>query len=398
MIVIRWFFSSTVRRAVAMWRHVQKLLEAQRDILSPPAIAAMNDAIAALQQTVAQGGDRPALKKQIANLEEAANKWLKPYPHAVWRENVEVLLVALAVAMGIRTFFLQPFKIPTGSMQPTLYGVTSNPDFKAVRGFSDDLHPNPDFSIPGRFERFFRYWLTGVSYRQVVAQADGHLTFAEPDPKRFLLFNLWQRFQIGPVWYKVWFPPDDLLERAGLTKDHNRVLTPKLFKAGEDILKIRFVSGDHLFVNRVVYNFRHPKRGEIVVFKTAGVNHPMVPPDQYYIKRLVALGGERVQIGADHHLIINDRRLDASTPHFENVYNFRDDAKENEYFGHVRLGMFAEPDQEYLVQTNGYMVMGDNTRNSLDSRFFGSFGREYVIGKSSFVYWPISDRFGFGYQ
>jgi signal peptidase I len=44
------------------------------------------------------------------------------------------------------------------------------------------------------------------------------------------------------------------------------------------------------------------------------------------------------------------------------------------------------------------MVMGDNTRNSLDSRYLGDFGRENVIGKSSFVYWPISSRFGFGYD
>jgi signal peptidase I len=398
MMILRWFGSKTVRHAVAMWRHVQKMIEAQRDILSPQAIAAVNEAIAALKQTMAQGADKAALKKQMENLEAAANKWLKPYPHPVWRENVEVLLVALAVAMGIRTFFLQPFKIPTGSMQPTLYGVTSNPDFKTIRGFPDDLRPSPDFQIPGRLERFFRFWTTGVSYRHVVAQADGQLTFAEQEPKRFLLFNLWQRFQIGPVRYKIWFPPDDLLERAGLTKDRNRLLTPRLFKAGEDILKVRFVSGDHLFVNRVVYNFRHPKRGEIIVFKTAGINHPAVPPDQYYIKRLVVLGGERVQIGSDHHLVINGRRLDSSTPHFENVYTFRDDAKENEYFGHVRLGMFTEPNQEYPVRSNSYMVMGDNTRNSLDSRFFGDFAREHVIGKSSFVYWPISDRFGFGYQ
>jgi len=65
----------------------------------------------------------------MENLEKAANKWLKPYPNAGYRENGEVLLVALTVAMGIRTFFLQPFKIPTGSMQPTLYGVTSVPDY-----------------------------------------------------------------------------------------------------------------------------------------------------------------------------------------------------------------------------------------------------------------------------
>ena len=67
----------------------------------------------------------PPWKSRWRILEKVANKWLKPYPNAAWRENVEVLLVALAVAMGIRTFFLQPFKIPTGSMQPTLYGVTS---------------------------------------------------------------------------------------------------------------------------------------------------------------------------------------------------------------------------------------------------------------------------------
>ena len=105
--------------------HVQKLLNHQRDILSPQAVEAIQAAMAGCQRAVASNADKTALEKQMENLEQAANKWLKPYPNAAWRENVEVLLVALAVAMGIRTFFLQPFKIPTGSMQPTLYGVTS---------------------------------------------------------------------------------------------------------------------------------------------------------------------------------------------------------------------------------------------------------------------------------
>ena len=69
--------------------------------------------MASCQKAVAENADKAALEKQMENLEKAANKWLKPYPNAAWRENVEVLLVALAVAMGIRTFFLQPFKIPT---------------------------------------------------------------------------------------------------------------------------------------------------------------------------------------------------------------------------------------------------------------------------------------------
>ena len=95
----------------------------------------------------------------MENLEKAANKWLKPYPNAAWRENVEVLLVALAVAMGIRTFFLQPFKIPTGSMQPTLYGVTSVPDFGRRTGLEQAAMAN--LVIPTGWTRV-REWFGGL--------------------------------------------------------------------------------------------------------------------------------------------------------------------------------------------------------------------------------------------
>src|SRR2546423_11566028 len=129
---IRWFISRTVRQAGQMHKHVHKLLSAQRDILSPQAIAAMEAAMLELKKTIASGASNQALLEQMANLEKAANKWLKHHPNAGLPENVEVLLVAIAVAMAIRTFFLQPFKIPTGSMQPTLYGITpslSEPQF-----------------------------------------------------------------------------------------------------------------------------------------------------------------------------------------------------------------------------------------------------------------------------
>src|ERR1035438_3712164 len=126
--ILRWFISPDVRNAVAMRKHVHRLLSAQRDILAPPAIENIKRALVDLSTALNSGAKGGALKKEMAKLEKAANKWLKPYPNATWRENIEVLLVALAVAMGIRTFFLQPFKIPTGSMQPTLYGVNSEPD------------------------------------------------------------------------------------------------------------------------------------------------------------------------------------------------------------------------------------------------------------------------------
>ncbi len=121
--ILRWLFSTTVRNAVAMRKQVHRFLCAQRDVLSPVAFQAVSGALLDFQKALDVRVDKATLKKEMARLEAVANKWLKQYPHATMRENVEVLLVALAVAMAIRTFFLQPFKIPTGSMQPTLFGV-----------------------------------------------------------------------------------------------------------------------------------------------------------------------------------------------------------------------------------------------------------------------------------
>ena len=64
--------------------------------------------------------------------------------------------------------------------------------------------------------------------------------------------------------------------------------------------------------------------------------------------------------------------------------------------------LFPDETREYTISTNHYMVMGDNTMNSSDSRTWGDFPQENVIGKSFFVYWPIGkqdgrpSRFGWG--
>src|SRR5882672_5741196 len=99
---LRWFFSKTVRQASAMRKHVDKLLNHQRDILSPQAIEAVRGATGDLRKAVVENSDKTVLEKQMEKVEATANKWLKPYPNASARENVEVLLVALAVAMAIR--------------------------------------------------------------------------------------------------------------------------------------------------------------------------------------------------------------------------------------------------------------------------------------------------------
>lgn len=384
VMILKWLFSSTVRDAGQMRKHVHKILSAQSDLLSEQAVAAVQKAMDALRETCATG-DKHAVRASMTGLESAANKWFKPYPNHGLRENIEVLLVAVAVAMAIRTFYLQPFKIPTGSMQPTLYGITQ-----------EDLSGQSTAQIPNRVARFFEYWINGVSYFREVAKNDGVLSVGAP--QRFVLFNLKQSYKVGdgPT-QTIWFPPDGLFERA-------RLATGQPIHAGEEFLKLKVISGDHLFVDRVSYNFRTPDRGDIVVFKTEGIVHPQVPQDQFYIKRLVALGGEKVQIGRDHRLVINGQPLTSSTPHFQALYTFGaavppSSQKENHYVGHIHVdsqqnelakGFFVDGElKDFPVRPNHLLVMGDNTRSSLDSRYWGDFSSDNVIGKSFFVYWPI---------
>lgn len=397
---LNWFISRTARQATQMRKHVWKILSEQRDLLSPQAIAAVEGAMQRVDDVARARLETPAIRTAMTALEEAANKWLKPHPNASLRENIEVLLVAIAVAMGIRTFFLQPFKIPTGSMQPTLYGITSNPDFKNAFAPPTDLRPNPDFNIPNPVARFLNYWFSGVSYTHIVAESAGPLQEVRR-PQRFLLFNLWQKFRVGDTWYTVWFPDDELLVRAGLMSRGGSA-NPKVFQKGDDIMKIRVFSGDHLFVDRMTYNFRKPKRGEIVVFETRGI--PGLPQDQFYIKRLVGLGGEKVRILNDRHLVINGtNRLDATTPHFENVYSFdpQQMPRDSQYSGHLNntlfpgyAPLFPDENKPYVVPPGRYLVMGDNTMNSSDSRIWGDFDSRNVIGRSCLVYWPIGPQNG----
>src|SRR5688572_16073608 len=148
MLFVKWFTSRTVRHAWQAANHVEKILRHQSDLLTPEASAAVQTDIDGLR-VACRTGNKAAIEKAMAALEKTANKWLKPYPHSAWRENIEVALVAIAVAMGIRTFFLQPFKIPTGSMQPTLYGVTY-----------EDLREQREVPIPNALAGFFEYWFS----------------------------------------------------------------------------------------------------------------------------------------------------------------------------------------------------------------------------------------------
>ena len=388
---IRWFLSRDVRQAGDLAGRVEKLLKAQRDVLPAQAVEAVEEAIAETRAVARSDAAKAQITEKAAQLEAAAAKYLKPYPYANIRENVDVILVALTLALAIRTFFLQPMAIPTGSMQPTLFGIMPNaPTVDA------------NLEIPGALRRIFESAAFGTSYFRVTAEADGEFLGFYPPQTIFPLVKK-QQFAMREGngqpdrLYTIWFPPDNLHERV-------RVRNGQQFRKGEDIIRVKVTAGDRLFVDMVSYNFSRPARGDIVIFASTGI--PGLTQDTHYIKRLIGLPGEQVQLGNDRHAIIDGKRLDASTPRFENLYSFNGPPRENQYSGHVnefagaragRPGMsplFPDESKIFTVRPKNFLVMGDNTMNSHDSRYWGDFPQEKVIGKHFFVFWPISSRFG----
>jgi signal peptidase I len=433
---LSWFTSKTVREATSMRKHVKKLLQHQRDILSPKAISEVEASMKGIQDAIAANAGKEVLEKKMEDLEKTANQWIKPYPNATYRENVEVLLVALAVAMGIRTFFLQPFKIPTASMQPTLYGITSK-----------NLLVDTDYHKPTGWGRV-KDWFAGGTYVTFKADQDG--TFdGVSKPLRLLIFNIKQTIWFAGRPHTLWLVPDtgggaplqynlfqtlaaafqDLPPDQEGSDLERRMAVPRgtQFHKGDQVLDMKITSGDHLFIDRITYNFVTPKRGDIVVFETKGISEDMrerwhIPDDEFYIKRLVGLGGETLSIKQDYtvaeapiltgvgdmpvgHLVVNGKPLSAATPGFEQLYSFSNPPRgtttipyrDDHYYGHAMEQMLA-PGQDYQIQPGNLFVMGDNTMNSLDSRYWGDFPEGKVIGRAFFVYWPVSDRFGWGYH
>ncbi len=389
-----WLKSKRFRGSVQIRHGVRKHLNFQRDLLSPAAIEALEGGMRRLTETLHDWPDRKRLDEETRALEAIASKWLKPYAFQGLRDNVEVLLVVVTLLMAFRTFFFQPMAIPTGSAQPTLYGIV-------VENLKEK-EATEQAEIPTGLSKWYHSWVRGESYFHVKARNDGLFRPKDTQPDRLFPMVSRLRFYIGEEMYTLWFPParNGFWREAGLR-------TNMYFKKGEDILKVKVDSGDHLFVNRLIYNFRRPRRGETIVFRSTGL--PGLTANTHYIKRLVALGGEKVSIGDDRRIRIDGEALDASHPGFELVYDFDPDGppRVSAYSGHVNneIGrkylnssqlapLFENEEAVYQVDPDHYMTFGDNTLNSRDSRAWGSIPREKVIGRSSFVFWPVTDRFG----
>lgn len=131
-------------------------------------------------------------------------------------------------------------------------------------------------------------------------------------------------------------------------------------------------NGDNLIVDKFTYHFQEPKRFDIIVFPF------QYAEDTFYIKRIIGLPGETVQIDARGTIYIDGEILEES-------YG-------REIISQETIGIAAEP---ITLGDDEYFVMGDNRNNSTDSRMeiVGNIKRKNIIGKAWVRIWPF-DKFG----
>jgi signal peptidase I len=331
-----WQKRRVLRHARDLVKGTRKLVRMHRDILDPRPMQDLSAAADALAAAVA-ARKVEAIDGLADKLERQLEKTLPRQKHAAWRENVEVFLVAAIVAMGVRTFFFQPFKIPTGSMQPTLYGIVREP-----------AECKSDTSMPGRV-------IDGV------------------------MRGIWPQRQNSSM-------------IGSLADFASWALLGQRPRDGDCLF-----SGDHIFVDRLTYHFRKPKRGDVVVFATQFMHERGFDPrGSFYIKRAVALAGDHVEIRPPY-LLINGEILD-DRPAFRRIYSMADG-----YAGYIlpdahgfpsSAGYLNSRQPSYDVPPKSLLVFGDNTGSSLDSRYWGAVPAEAVIGRAVLVYWPFTKRFG----
>ena len=124
--------------------------------------------------------------------------------------------------------------------------------------------------------------------------------------------------------------------------------------------------GDRLLANKLVYKFRKPERGEIIIFR-----YPLNPRKDF-VKRLIALPGEEVKI-REGKIFINGKPVQSPLINDRYYYN---------------SGLYGT-EFPAKIPEDCYYVLGDNSLNSKDSRYWGFVPGRYLIGRPLFVYWPL---------
>lgn len=366
-----FFTPSYLKQARNLLEGAAKTLHHYRDILREDQRLSLEQCISGLRAGIEER-DRANLEKLSLVVEERFSSIIPVNPHAAWTENIEAIVVAVALAIGFQAYFLKPFKIPTGSMQPTLYGMTGHP--------GSDSTPNP----LSRAIDFVRLGRTHLDLRASVQEQI--LGLNEKTMLNFFTFT----DLVTTAGHHTVFAPRDVLAR-----DFG-VRPGRVYESGETIVHGYVQAGDQVFVDRMTYQFWNPKSSDVFVFTTKGIRRIEMGLDpalgsQFYIKRLAGVPGMTLSIDSPN-LYFNGVRAGASP--FRRVMSC-----ENGYRGYSNPGYPAQyltaPDEKFTVPAHSYFALGDNSYNSSDSRYWGVVPEHNVIGRGFFVYWPFSSRWGF---
>jgi signal peptidase I len=436
----------------------QKVYDYRKDILSEEDARNLESANAGLKKALSEKPlSGPHLEEKAKEVDIQLQKSGDFYYHKKsWVENVEMLLVAAIVVIGIRSFFVQPFIIPTNSMYPSFSGMQPH------------VYEDKD-STPGFVGRCVDKLFLGASHFSLEAQSAGNLylklqgqmSFRFDDSKfpegRFFIFPSTVReyvFEVGGKDHVLRVPAefdlDELIAKrfAGVenlqdlplivTQDQgfpsNRLkLSDKHFNKGDLLLGFDILLGDALFVDRFSYNFVHPKSGDPAVFRTGSIDEfnrkigtgvvSQIGEDKYYIKRLVGEPGDVLQMKVPESIFTNgtDVRkgvpgvvyrngvpLDGRTAFDRNRKRVEDLATdpnavpEDAYPGYRAEGILTNQASikvpkahENPTGKKAFFAMGDNSTDSLDGRAWGFVPENEIIGRAFLVYYPFTKRWGF---
>ncbi len=416
-----------MRANAANWIELaDKVWHFRRDLLSEKESNELLGRTSELRAQLKARADAGKLKLSIESLEGVLRRTGGAmYPKTSLVENVEFFLVAAIVILGIRTFFVQPFKIPTNSMWPTYNGMTP------------EVYQTPE-EEPGTLATAGRLLAFGAKPHRVDAPATGevlipigqggrgYVAWDSVPGRSWLIFPATLReytLFVGDTPVKVKVPldfdfdwaiydaffrsgPDDFYRQRKLGEIFQRawqtgnfevrvingervrcIKTGKQVTAGERMLSFDEMTGDQLFVDRVSYHFVQPSVGSGFVFRTGGI--PYIANragDQYYIKRLVGVPGDTLQIEGTT-LLRNGEPIEGSEAFEANA------AQQGRYPGYQASGMLA-PGETVSVGPDEFFALGDNSPNSEDGRVWGFVPEKDVIGRPLMIYYPFTRRWG----
>ncbi|NJL18997.1 MAG: signal peptidase I [Bdellovibrionaceae bacterium] len=294
---------------------------------------------------------------------------------------VETLFFTAVIGLGIMCFFARPFKIPTDSMKPTLWGVATDPVEL------DEPMPNP-------LARILDMALFGTFHHRLVAGNDGIIEGIRQSDFLGIPLIKQTHIRIGGHTHTLW------CDQAEFAKGivNNPIERGQQVRKGEVLARFKVRTGDQLFVERFSNHFRRPGAGEVFVFTTHHIRgiedrnrQEGSPWGQYYIKRCVGVPGDELSI--DPPYLKNHGQTVNSRDAFQRIYS-----KQNGYNGYTFASGSASPLGEagdtVTLRDGQFWAMGDNSFNSLDSRYWGAVPEKNLIGTAVFVYWPFGSRWG----